>query len=91
MPPIDTGRLVDLVRTIDFCITPDTGIAHLAGMLGVRTLVFYAAQRFEPVVWKPDFDHVEINVPPRYRPLPTIPLDELIGAIDDFLKKRLFA
>jgi len=73
---VDSGELARVVSGCSACITPDTGVAHLAASLGVPTLVMFAASNYHPVAWLPDFPWVLADVPAHDRDLHDMTLSE---------------
>jgi len=51
------------LKTSIVCVTPDTGCAHLASFMNIKTLVFYCDRDVNPIIWKSPFKNVFQVIP----------------------------
>ncbi len=80
--------LLELEKTVkdcDICITPDTSIAHISALSGLKTLIFFADNYYNNYTWMPCTSNVYTFVPNKSQPLSNLSLNEITDCITEFL------
>ena len=75
--PVNYVDLLNELRTASVVIGNDSGPSHLAGMIGVPTIVLFGAS--DPVVWKPLGPRVTVI---SKAAMEEIAVDEVWGAVE---------
>ena len=84
------GIFASAVLQLNFLITPDTSVVHIASMKKIPVFGLYVKYKTEDMIWKPyntDFDCVETEEPT----LENISLNEVKNKLIPFLEKHLDA
>jgi heptosyltransferase III len=76
-------ELADLLRTARLFIGADSGPAHLAAQLGIRTIALFGPT--DPVLWAPIGPAVCIVAPPQPAPMSWLEPDEVLRAVSGSL------
>jgi heptosyltransferase III len=88
-PRHGTATLLEIASLIEgssCVITPDTSIAHFASAMNTPVLAFYSSHK-ENHEWLPHQVKNRLVISSENKPTSTIPIPEMIHAIDDFIRE----
>jgi hypothetical protein len=81
--------MLNKITNCNICITPDTGVSHIAAIQGVSTLVFYEDCLYNPIVWRPDYDWVSTSTPSNDISLNKQEIDVICRKITEFIRTSI--
>ncbi len=82
------GIFASAILNLDFLITPDTSIVHIASIKNIPVFGLYVKYNTEDMIWSPyqtDFEYVETKEPT----LKNISFEQVLNKLEPFLEKYI--